>query len=58
VITHNGKSAAVLIDVSEYELLLDRLELLEDVRIGEAQIDSGKGIPHGKALDLVRKKIK
>ena len=57
VITHNGKSAAVLIDVSEYETLLDRLDLLEDIRTGEAQIDAGTGIPHRKALDLVRKKI-
>ena len=58
VITHNGKSAAVLIEVSEYETLLDRIDLLEEVRAGEAQIDAGKGIPHRKALDTVRKKIR
>ncbi len=58
VITHNGKSAAVLIDVSEYENLLDRIDLLEDVKTGEAQINAGKGVPHKKALDAVRKKIR
>lgn len=58
VITHNGKSAAVLIDVSEYETLLGRIDLLEELRTGEAQIDAGKGLPHRKALDTVRKKIR
>ncbi|MBN1443396.1 MAG: type II toxin-antitoxin system Phd/YefM family antitoxin [Planctomycetes bacterium] len=58
VITLKGKSAAVLIDVSEYETLLDRIDLLEDVRTGEAQIDAGKGLPHRKALDTVRKNIR
>ena len=58
VITHNGKSAAVLIEVSEYESLLDRIDLLEDVATAEAQIDAGKGVPHRKALDTVRKKIR
>lgn len=30
IITQHGKSAAVLMDVSEYERLLDRLETLEN----------------------------
>jgi hypothetical protein len=34
------------------------LELLEEVRVAEAQMDAGKGIPHRKALDTVRKKIR
>ena len=35
IITHHGKSAAVLLDVSDYESLLDKLELIEDVRNAE-----------------------
>ena len=31
VITQHGKSAAVLIDVSEFEAMSRRLELLEDI---------------------------
>jgi len=57
VITHHGKSAAVLIDVGEFEALLQRLELLEDIQDGESQIDAGKGIPHEKALKKVLKRV-
>ncbi len=49
VITHRGKSAAVLLDVSDYEALLDRLELVEDVRDAEKQIDGGAGVVHDAA---------
>lgn len=49
VITHRGKSAAVLLDVSDYESLLDKLELIQDVRDAEKQIDGGEGIVHDAA---------
>ena len=57
VITQHGKSAAVLIDVSEFESMAQRLELLEDIALGESMIDSGKGIPHSKARERVLKQI-
>jgi len=50
VITHHGKSAAVLLGVSEYEVLMQRLEVLEDIRLAETQLAQGHGIPHGIAL--------
>lgn len=34
VITQHGKSAAVLIDVGEFESMSQRLELLEDISTG------------------------
>jgi antitoxin YefM len=49
VITHRGKSAAVLLDVSHYEELLDQLELLQEIQSGERQVDLGQGIVHDKA---------
>lgn len=49
VITHRGKSAAVLLDVADYESLLDKLELIQDVRDAEKQIDGGEGIGHDAA---------
>ncbi|MEK7383610.1 MAG: type II toxin-antitoxin system Phd/YefM family antitoxin [Elusimicrobiota bacterium] len=49
VITHHGKSAAVLLDVSDYESLLDKLELIQDVRDAEKQIDGGEGLGHKTA---------
>jgi prevent-host-death family protein len=38
VITQHGKSSAVLLDVREYESLLDRLELLTDIADAEEDI--------------------
>jgi len=59
VITHQGRSAAVLLDVSEYEKLLAKLELLQDIHIGEDQIDGGQGITQSaarkKALERIGK---
>ncbi|QQS36070.1 MAG: type II toxin-antitoxin system Phd/YefM family antitoxin [Ignavibacteriales bacterium] len=46
VITQNGKSSAILLDVSEYQSLVDKIEVLEEIRLAEAQIDQGKGITH------------
>jgi prevent-host-death family protein len=50
VITHHGKSAAVLLDVSEYEALMHRMEVLEDIHLAEEQLVQGKGIAHETAL--------
>ena len=49
VITQNGKSAAVLLDVDEYENLIEKTELIQDVEIALTQISNGKGISHAKA---------
>ena len=49
VITQRGKSAAVILAVSEYEQLLDRVELLTDIQMAEAQINNGEGISHEDA---------
>ena len=57
VITQHGKSAAVLIDVSEFEAMSQRLEVLEDITMGESMIDEGKGIPHDKAKGMILKRI-
>jgi len=53
VITNHGKSAAVLMDVGEYENLMDKMELLKEIRTAEDQIEAGKGIEH----DKVKKEI-
>jgi antitoxin YefM len=59
VITQQGKNAAVLIDVTEYENLLARLELLEDVEMTDAQLNEGLKFNHNivrkKALKKLRK---
>lgn len=41
VITQNGKSSAILLDVSEYQQMVDKLEILEDIKLAESQISQG-----------------
>ena len=57
VITQNGKSSAVVMDVNEYESLLEKIELLKDVQIARQQLDDGKGIGHQAAQELILKKL-
>ena len=42
ILTQHGKSSAVLIDVAEYQALIDKMELLQEVQIAEQQISEGK----------------
>jgi len=58
VITQRGRSAAVLMDVSEYEALVDRLEILQDVQCAEAQMAQGLGVGHAKAKERVLKGLR
>ena len=46
LLTQHGRGAAVLLDVAEYERLVERAEVLEDIRVAEAQIARGEGIEH------------
>ena len=46
VITQHGKSAAVLLDVAAFEAMVEKLELLEEIRLAEAQADEGKLVSH------------
>jgi len=57
VITQQGRSAAVLLAVSEYWKLLAKLELLQDIQTGEEQIDRGEGITHSAARKKALKRI-
>ncbi|HAM52206.1 MAG TPA: prevent-host-death family protein [Nitrospiraceae bacterium] len=58
VITSHGKSAAVLMGVSEYESLIDEIELLQDIKTAEQQIDRGKGLSHQQAKQRVLAKLR
>jgi len=57
VITHHGKSAAVLLGVSEYEGLMQKMELLEDIRLAEDQLAKGHGVTQEAALKQVLTKV-
>lgn len=46
VITQNGESSAILIDVSEYQQMVDKIGMLEDIKLGESQINEGLAVAH------------
>ncbi len=57
VITQHGKGVAVLLDVTEYEAMQEKIELLEDVQTSIAQIDAGAGIEHNEAKATILGRI-
>ena len=54
VLTQHGRSAAVVLDVEEYEALVEQVELLRDVRTAESELDSGQGIDSDTAEARLR----
>lgn len=58
VITQHGNSSAVLMDVQEYEALLEKLELLQDIRLAEAQISNDQGFPHDQVKNQILAKLR
>lgn len=57
VLTQRGHSAAVLLDVGEYERMLDEIELLSDVRTAIQQIESGQGLSNRAAKAELRRRF-
>lgn len=53
VITQNGKSAAILMDVTEYEKMVEKIELFQDIETALDQIHEGKGIAHSGAHQML-----
>ncbi len=58
VLTQRGHSAAVVIDVGEFERLVEELDVLRDIRLGERQLAAGEGIPHEEAKARVMASLK
>ena len=46
VLTQNGRSSAVLLDVEVDEDLMDELEPLRGLHVAEAQVEAGEVIEH------------
>jgi len=58
VITQHGKGVAVLLDVSEYEALQEKIELLQDVQTAIGQLEVGSGVDHAAAKKTVLERIR
>ena len=49
VLTQHGRSAAVVLDVAEYEKILEKMELFSDIELAESQLENGQGLSHAEA---------
>lgn len=58
VLTQHGRSAAVLLDVGEYERLTERAEVLEDIRLAEQQVARGEAVEHDEARRQVLARLR
>lgn len=57
VLTQHGKSAAVLVDVSEYQRMVDKLDLMEDLMEAERQIARGEVYTHEEAKKRIEEHL-
>lgn len=57
IITQHGKSAAVLMDVGEYEAMQEKIELLSDIHASISQIENGAGVAHNSAREMILKRV-
>lgn len=56
IITQNGKSAAVLLDVAVYDAMMEKLRLLHDIETASAQVAEGQGVYQAEARRLAKSK--
>jgi len=53
IITQRGKSAAVLVDVHEFERMQEKIELISDIQVSLNQLEKGEGISHKDAKNML-----
>jgi prevent-host-death family protein len=58
VLTQRGRSAAVVLDVAEYERMTEEIDLLSDVRTAMHQIETGQGISNRDAKAELRRRFR
>ena len=58
VLTQRGHSAAVVLDVADYQELVEEVELLRDIRTAVQQIDSGQGLSNRDAKAELRRRFR
>ena len=58
IITQRGKGVAVLLDINEYEVLQEKIDVLQDIYKAERQIESGQTVSHAKAKENILKRLR
>ena len=57
VLTQRGHSAAVVINVSEYEQMVDEIDVLRDIHTAVQQIAAGHGVSNREAKAELRRRF-
>lgn len=57
ILTQHGKSAAVLMDVAEYERFSRKMEMLEDLLEAKQQVEQGKTYTMAEARERIEKHL-
>ncbi|EIK43405.1 prevent-host-death family protein [Cellvibrio sp. BR] len=58
LITEHGLPSAYLVDVEDYEFMIDRMKLLEGIARGEKDILEGRVLTHTQAKEKLKKWLK
>lgn len=58
LITEHGQPSAYLVDVEDYEMMQDRMAILEGLARGEAAFSEGRVVSHSKAKERMSKWLK
>ena len=57
VLTQHGRSAAVVMDVDQYEALVEEIEVIRDIREAKAELARGECIPHEEVVAELRARL-
>jgi len=58
VLTQHGKSSAVLINVEDYQKILDKIQLLEELSTARKELDNGEGLSQEEFFSELRAKYR
>ena len=57
VLTRRGRGAAVVLDIADYQRLLDELDELRDVHRGLADVEAGRVVDHDDVVRAVQEQL-
>lgn len=57
ILTQHGKSTAVVVDIADYQRMVEKAELAEDIRIAKEQIKEGKVYTTAQARERIMKRF-
>jgi len=55
LVTQNGRSAVIILDIVFYQAQQRRLKVLEEIAKGEREILEGKGVPHSEVVKKAKR---